>query len=42
MPLIPNSGPARRTTIMQIVAFIGLPIACILILLAYALITLNM
>ncbi len=39
MPLLPT-GPARRTTIMQLIAFIALPIACILILLAYALATL--
>lgn len=38
MPLLPT-GPARRTAIIQLIGFIGLPVVCILTLLFYILLT---
>jgi hypothetical protein len=39
MPLLPT-GPARRTTIIQLIGFIAVPVVCILSLLVYGLLTL--
>lgn len=39
MPILPQ-GPARRTTILQLIAFIAAPVICILTLFAYVLLTL--
>ena len=38
MPLLPT-GPARRTTIIQLIGFIATPIICILTILTYFLLT---
>lgn len=40
MPLLPT-GPARRTTIIQLIGFIAMPIVFIMVLLGYALYTIN-
>ena len=39
MPFLPT-GPARRTIIIQLIGFIAVPVACILSLLTYILLTL--